>query len=110
MVYFNGAQERMAQLAESDRDAIVQEFLAFSELPEIRDGNQLQAPATATTVRDRNGQTVRTPGPIADGSGEPLGGYYLVEAADADAAIALAARIPAVRMGGIVEVRPVVER
>jgi hypothetical protein len=41
---------------------------------------------------------------------EHLGGYFLVEADDLDAALALAARIPAVRMGGAVEVRPLVER
>ena len=50
------------------------------------------------------------PGPFSSPSGEPLGGYYLVEADDADAAAALAARIPALRMGAAIEVRPVIER
>jgi hypothetical protein len=108
-VYFHGAQERLAQLPASERDAVVQEYQAFFRAAEVRDGNQLQPPATATTVQVNDGELVLTPGPFG-GSGEPLGGYYLIEAADRDAAVALAARVPAVRMGGAVELRPVVER
>jgi hypothetical protein len=108
-VFFNGSQTRLAQLPEQERQAIVDEYAAFFQSPEVEDGNQLQPPMTATTVRVHQGGTVRTAGPF-DAAREPLGGYYLVEAADIDAAVALAARIPAARMGGAVEVRPVVER
>ena len=108
-VYFNGAQARLEQLPDADRDAIVREYVAFFQTPEVKDGNQLQPAATATTVRVLEDETVRTPGPFAR-DGEPLGGYYLVEAPDVDAAVALAARIPAARMGGAIEVRPVIER
>jgi hypothetical protein len=108
-VYFDGAQERLAQLPETDREEIVREYVAFFQRPEIKDGNQLQAPATATTVRVQGDEIVRSAGTFS-GSGEPLGGYYLIEVDDVDAAVALAARIPATRMGGAVEVRPVVER
>ena len=67
------------------------------------------AAETATTVRVQDGKTLTTDGPFAE-TKEALGGYYLFEADDLDAAIELAARIPAARMGGAVEVRPVVER
>jgi hypothetical protein len=108
-VYFNGAQSRLEQLTESERHAIVQEYIAFFESPEVKDGNQLQAPSTATTLRIEDGEAKRDPGPFA-GTSEPLGGYYLVDAADLDAALEIASRIPAARMGGAIEVRPVVER
>jgi hypothetical protein len=106
-VYFNGAQTRVEQLPEAERQAVVGEYGAFFNSPEVQDGNQLQPPTTAVTVRVHDSETVRSDGPFA---GEPLGGYYLVEAAGIDAAVALAARVPAARLGGVVEVRPVVER
>ena len=108
-VYFNGAQRQLEQLPEGERQAIIDEYVAFFQTPEVVDGNQLQPPATATTVRVHEGETVRSAGPFA-ATLEPLGGYYLIEASDMDAAVALAARVPAARMGGAVEVRPVVER
>ena len=71
-------------------------------------GHQLQPPETATTVRVQDGRTLTTDGPFAE-TKDAFGGYYLFEADDLDAAIELAARIPAARMGGAIEVRPVVE-
>jgi len=68
-------------------------------------GDGLQPTSTATTVRVRDGKTLATDGPFAE-TREQLGGYYLVEARDLDAAIAMAARIPGARDGSI-EVRPV---
>ncbi len=79
------------------------------QAPGVTGGAQLQPPTTATTVRVEDGKTLTTDGPFAE-TKEVLGGYYLVEADDLDAAIELAARIPAARMGGAVEVRPLVER
>jgi hypothetical protein len=108
-VYFNGAQDRLAELPDVEREATVQEYVAFFHSPEIADGNQLQPPATAATIRIHNGKLTRTAEPH-DPSAESLGGYYLVEATDIDHALTIAARIPALRMGGAVEVRPVVER
>ena len=70
---------------------------------------QLQPPDTATTIRVEDGRTLTTDGPFAT-TKEALGGYYLVEADDIDAALEIAARIPAARLGGAIEVRPVVER
>jgi hypothetical protein len=106
-VYFNGAQDRLARLPHDERSAIVSEYVAFFARPEVRDGNQLQPQTTATTVRVVDGLAVVTDGPLAE-VGNPLGGYYLVEADDIDAAVGLAARIPAARMGGAIEIQPVV--
>ena len=60
-------------------------------------------------MRVQDGETLLTDGPFVDAK-EHLGGYYLVEADDLDAALEIAARIPAARMGGAIEVRPLVER
>ena len=93
----------------AERDAQMGEYMAISELPAVTGGAQLQPTSTATTVRVQGGSTLTTDGPFAE-TKEQLGGYYLFEADDLDAAIAVAARIPAARTGGAVEVRPVVER
>ena len=68
----------------------------------------MQPPELATTVRVRNGETLTTDGPFVSVK-EALGGYFLYETDDLDAAIELASRVPAARMGGAVEVRPVAE-
>jgi len=68
---------------------------------------QLQGPDTATTVVVRDGEAVLTDGPFAE-TKEALGGYYLLEADSREAAIEVAARIPAARLGGTVEVRPLI--
>jgi hypothetical protein len=68
-------------------------------------GNRLEPVRAAATVRVRNGKVSTTDGPFAE-TKEQLGGYYLVEAADLNSAIQIAARIPGARTGSI-EVRPV---
>jgi hypothetical protein len=95
--------------SEEEQKAIFGEYMALTQEPGVGDSNQLQPVETATTVRVQNGNTLTTDGPFAE-TKEQLGGYYLFEADDLDAAIAIAARIPAARTGGAVEVRPVVER
>ena len=77
--------------------------------PGVVGGEQLQPVETATTVRVEDGETLLTDGPFVDAK-EHVGGFCLVEADDLDAALEIAARIPAARMGGAVEVRPLVER
>jgi hypothetical protein len=69
--------------------------------------NPLHPPSTATSVRVREGKAILTDGPFAE-TREHLGGYFLIEAKDLDAAIAVAARIPGARKG-TVEIRPVLE-
>ena len=79
-----------------------------SPKPGVTPGLGLQPPETATTVRVQDGRTLTTDGPFSE-TKEVLGGYYLYEADDLDAAIELASRIPAARMGGAIEVRPIQE-
>jgi hypothetical protein len=108
-IYSGNAMEAYDRLSEDERNAMLGEYMALAELPGVRGSNQLQPTSTATTVRVEDGRTLTTDGPFAE-TKEALGGYYLLEADDLDAALEVAARIPAARMGGAVEVRPVVER
>jgi hypothetical protein len=79
-----------------------------NQTPGVTPGQGLQPAETATTVRVKDGQTLTTDGPFVAVK-EALNGYLVYEADDLDAAIELAARIPAARLGGAVEVRPVME-
>ncbi len=97
------------QLGDAEREAVFGEYFAIGKEPAVVGGEQLQPVEMATTVRVADGQTLTTDGPFAD-TKEVFGGFYMLEADDLDTAIELAARIPAARLGGSVEVRPVVER
>jgi hypothetical protein len=108
-IYPDGTRAEYDRLSTDEQQAIVEEYLAIGQSPEVVGGDQLQPVETATTVRVENGETLLTDGPFVDAK-EHLGGYLLVEADDLDAALEIAARIPAARMGGAVEVRPLVER
>ena len=101
--------DEWGRLSEDEQKAVYAEYMAINETPGVTSGLQLQPPETATTVRVDDGKTQTTDGPFV-ATKEALGGYFLFEADDLDAAIELASRIPAARMGGAVEVRPVVER
>ena len=100
-------------MPEDERNAVYGEYMTFTQ--SIRDsgnhvaGDALQSISTATSVRVRNGETLVTDGPFAEVK-EAIGGLLTFEADDLDAAIALAAKVPAASMGGAVEVRPIVER
>ena len=96
------------ELPDDERDAVFGEYFAISNESSVVGGAQLQPVETATTVRVAGGETLTTDGPFAD-TKEIFGGFFMVEANDIDAALELAARIPAARLGGSVEVRPVVE-
>jgi hypothetical protein len=102
-------REEFERLSPDEQQAIVDEYLAIGQSPGVIGGYQLQPVETATTVRVQNGETLLTDGPFVDAK-EHLGGYLVVEADDLDAVLEIAARIPAARMGGAVEVRPLVER
>jgi len=97
------------RLSEDEQKAVYADYKAVSETPGVTPGLQMQDPETATTVRVEDGETLTTDGPFVTVK-EALGGWLLFEADDLDAAIELASRIPAARLGGAVEVRPVVER
>jgi hypothetical protein len=101
--------DEFADLSAQEQEAIVGEYIAIGHSPGVIGGDQLQPVETATTVRVQDGETLLTDGPFVDAK-EHLGGYLLVETDDLDAALAIAARIPAARMGGAIEVRPLVER
>ena len=83
-------------------------YLALRQDPRCLGGAHLQPAETATTVRPGSGGALITDGPFAD-TKEVLGGYYVLDAPNLDEALEFAQRIPAVRLGGAVEVRPLVE-
>jgi len=95
-------------LAEEDAKALTDEYLALRADARCVGGAHLQPGEMATTVRHGGSANLITDGPFADAK-EVLGGYYVLEESDLDAALEFAQRIPAVRLGGAVEVRPLVE-
>jgi hypothetical protein len=109
LIYGDNARDTFEQLTEEEQGAILGEYMAIRQMPTTVGGEQLQPAETATTIRVSNGETLTTDGPFAE-TKEVLGGFFLVDADDIDGALAIAGKIPAARMGGSVEVRPVVER
>jgi hypothetical protein len=94
------------ELPDAEREAVYEEFAAVADDPRCVVGAALLPVETATCVRVVGGRTLMTDGPFAD-TKEVLGGFALIEAANLDEAVDLAARIPPARLGGVVEVRPV---
>jgi hypothetical protein len=93
-------------LSEDEQKQVFADYQAINETPGVTPATvRMQSPETATTVRVENGETLTTDGPFVSIK-EALGGYLFFEADDLDAAIELAGRIPAARMGGAIEVRP----
>jgi hypothetical protein len=97
------------EIAPQEMESIYGEYMAVSQLPNTTGGAQLQPTETARSVRVKNGETIVTDGPFAE-TKEYLGGFYLVEADSPVEAAEIAARIPSARLGGTVEIRPVVQR
>jgi hypothetical protein len=108
-IYSGTGPEEFSRLCTHEQEAIVGEYLAVGQSPGVVGGAQLQPVETATTVRVQGGETLLTDGPFMDAK-EHLGGFLLVEADDLDAVLEIASRVPAARMGGALEVRPLVER
>ena len=107
MCCFN--EDRWESIAEPERAVIMRDYAAWVEST-VKSGQhlatgRLQPTSAATTIRVRNGKAVITDGPFAE-TKEQLGGYHLVECKNLDEAIAIAQRIPTLRAGGTVEVRP----
>jgi hypothetical protein len=95
-------------LPQEEKNAVYGAYKAINETPGVTAGVQMQPPETATTVRVADGKTLTTDGPFVEIK-ESIGGYLFYEADDLDAAIELASKIPAARMGGAIEVRPLAE-
>ena len=104
-------EERWAKMPETQKGQIMREYgeviQGIVKSGHFRGGAQLQPTSTSTTVREKNGKLITIDGPFAE-TKEQLGGYHLVECQDLDEAIAIAGRIPTLRVGGAIEVRPVV--
>lgn len=96
------------RLPDETKAEIGSAYREVSTAPGVTPGLQLQPPESATTVRVDGAETLVTDGPFAE-TKEALGGWLVYETEDLDAAIALAAKIPAARFGGAVEVRPIAE-
>lgn len=95
-------------LGDDERQSVSAEYLALRDDPQCVGGAHLQPGEMTTTVRGGAGESLVTDGPFADAK-EVLVGYYVLDAPDLDAALEFAERIPAVRLGGAVEVRPLFE-
>jgi hypothetical protein len=104
-------ETRWAQLPDAQQGQIMEEYRAFIQSivksGHFRAGAKLHPTSTSTTVREQHGKRVTTDGPFAE-TKEQLSGYHLIECQDLDEALALAGRIPTLRVGGSIEVRPVV--
>ena len=94
---------------DEERAAITEEYIAVAQSRQTVHSHELQPAETATTVKVQGGDTLTTDGPFIE-TKEQLAGYYLIDVQDLDAAIEVAGKFPATRMGGAVEIRPVVER
>jgi hypothetical protein len=100
--------EAWARVSEDERQVIFRDYQAIAQAPGVTPGVQMEEPETATTVRVQDGVTLVTDGPFVEMK-EALGGYLFYEAEDLDQAIELAAKIPAARLGGAIEIRPLLE-
>ncbi len=109
LLIYNTPENGRANRSDEENAAIGAEYAAIDASPEVYGGAWLQETDTATTVRVADGESLLTDGPFIEAK-EFFGGFYLLEADDLDQATALAAQIPAARLGGAVEVRAIVER
>ena len=101
--------EAWEKLSQDEQKAVYAGYQEINQTPGVTPGVRMEPPEKATTVRVEGGKLMQTDGPFTEAK-EALGGYMLFEADDLDAAIELAAKVPAAGMGGAVEVRPLVER
>jgi hypothetical protein len=92
-------------LSEDEVEQIYADYQALNQTPGVTPGVPMDKPENATTVRVEDGKVLTTDGPFV-AIKEALGGYFILEAEDLDAAIELAARVPAARLGGAIEIRP----
>lgn len=96
--------ERWNALPEEEQKAIYKDYAEFSKTVGLEPGLPLGLPSAAKTVQFRNGKVEVKKGLYLS---EGIGGYAVFEAENIEAAIALASRIPAARLGGAIEIRPI---
>jgi hypothetical protein len=97
------------KLSADEQKAVYGAYQEINQTPGVTPNDfQLASPETATTVRVEDERTLTTDGPFVSVK-EAIGGWLTYEADDLDSAIELASKIPAARMGGAIEVRPIVE-
>jgi len=105
-------EKAWTSLPARERDAVLEETFAYADWlrasGHLIDDHGLQNAATATTLRFRSGQMSITDGPFAE-TKEQLGGIMLLEANDLNQAIQLVSKIPCMRIGGSIELRPINE-
>jgi len=95
--------DRWKALPEGEQKAIYTDYAQINKMPEVAPGLPLGLPDAARTVQVKDGKPQIKNGTYLP---EGVGGYMVLEAENMEAAIALAARIPAARLGGAVEIRP----
>jgi hypothetical protein len=99
--------EAWGRLSQEEQDSMCAEYRALAQIPGVTPGHEMSEPDTGITVRVQDDNTVTAQGSFVP-SRQALAGYLVCEAEDIDTAIAVAARVPAARMGGAVEVRPII--
>jgi hypothetical protein len=105
LIYQGTALERQAALPEEEQKQVYADYQGINQTPGVTPGLPMGLPENATTVRAEGGKILTTDGPFA-AMKEAVGGWFILEADDLDAAIEVAARVPAARYGGAVEIRP----
>jgi hypothetical protein len=105
LIYQGTALERQAALPEEEQKQVYADYQEINQTPGVTPGLPMGLPQNATTVRVEGGKTLTTDGPFV-GMKEAVGSWFILEADDLDAAIEVAARVPAARYGGAVEIRP----
>jgi hypothetical protein len=106
LIYQGTAWGALPDLSDDEKKALVAEYGEINQMTDVTPGLPLGLPQDATTVRVQDGKTLTSDGPYI-GTEEAIGGWYVLDADDRDAAVELASRIPAARRGGAIEVRPV---
>lgn len=105
VIYQGTSSEEWTALSEEEQKQVYADYEAINKTPGVTPGVPMGLPENATTVRVDGGKTLTTDGPFV-GMKEAVGGWFVLEAEDLDAAIEVAARVPAARLGGAIEIRP----
>lgn len=105
LIYQGTSSDEWAALSEEEQKQVYADYGAINKTPGVTPGVPMGLPENATTVRVEGGKTLTTDGPFV-GMKEAVGGWFVLEADDLDAAIEVAARVPAARLGGAIEIRP----